>query len=92
MVIHLCLCRVSALDIACLANLWRTHSVLLSMRPRDRDPVLFVWYTLLLFTTVLYESARFLCGHGKDYAAAIRGLGRRMRFAGCVPFDVPHGM
>ena len=35
------------------------------MRPRDRDPVLFVWYTLLLSTMVLYESARF-------YAAAAR--------------------
>ena len=74
MVIHLCLCRMSALDIACLANLmgtfpnsmwWRTQSVLLGTRPRDRDPVLFVWYTLLLSTTVLYESARF-------YAATAR--------------------
>ena len=68
LVAHLGLCRMSALDIACLADLWRTQSVLLSMRPRDRDPVLFVWYTLLLSTTVLYESA------------------------GCVSFDVPHGM
>ena len=48
LVAHLCLCRMSALDIACLADLWRTQSVLLSMRPRDRDPVLFVLYTLLL--------------------------------------------
>ena len=69
-------CRILALDFSCLANLMVTFQ-------RFGDHALYVRYTLLLPTTVPFESARF-------YAATARmklllSPGRHMRFGGCVP-------
>ena len=62
------------------------------MRPRDRDPVLFVWYTLLLSTMALYEIARFYAATAmitlllSVVLVAVYGLPE------VSLFDVPHGM
>ena len=56
--------------------------------PRPRSSSFRLVHAFTIYNCTVREGA-FLCGYGKDYAAAIRGLGRRMRFAGCVPFDVP---
>ena len=55
---------LSRLDVLSLSTDHCLHRLLpetgpeVQMRTRDRDPLLFVWYTLSLSTTVLYESAR----------------------------------
>ena len=52
--------------------------------PRPRSSSFRLVHAFTVYNGTLRERA-FLCGYGKDYAAAFGGLGRRIRFAGCVP-------
>ena len=88
--------RPSSIGQIAVCWIWTLHawpisfgrfSVLLNTRPRNRRRV----HAFAVYDGTVRERA-FLCGYGRDYATAIRGPGGHVRFAGCVPSDVLHGM
>ena len=88
---------LSRLDVLSLSTDHCLHRLLfetgpeVQIRPRDRSTSFRLVHAFTVHNGTVRDRA-FLCGYGKDYAAAIRGPGRRTRFTGSVPFDVPHGM